>query len=48
MDTRYSLASRKGEPILEGKLLKKNNWYMKQERLFRLYPNGDLSYFKEK
>lgn len=28
-ETRYSLAIKKGEAILEGKLLKKNKWFMK-------------------
>ena len=34
-----------GKPILIGKILKKNKFFMQQERKFELYPNGDLKYF---
>ena len=34
-------------PVLEGNLLKKNKWYMKQERRFKLYADGRITYFKE-
>jgi len=36
-----------GTVVLEGMLLKKNKWYMKQERRFKLYANGQLKYFKD-
>jgi len=36
-----------GAVVLEGMLLKKNKWYMKQERRFKLYANGHLKYFKD-
>ncbi len=32
--------------MLEGLLLKKNKWFMKQERLFKLFTTGHLKYFK--
>jgi hypothetical protein len=32
--------------LLEGLLLKKNKWFMKQERLFRLFTTGHIKYFK--
>lgn len=44
---RMSLAMSKGMPVLEGNLLKKNKWYMKQERRFKLYADGRITYFKE-
>lgn len=31
---------------MEGNLLKKNKWFMKQERIFKLYPTGALMYYK--
>jgi hypothetical protein len=34
-----------GRPVLIGNLLKKNRYYMQQERKFELYANGDLKYF---
>lgn len=41
------MALMSGEVILEGILLKKNKWYMKQERRFKLYANGQIKYFKD-
>jgi hypothetical protein len=41
-----SIAIKSGAPLLEGNLLKKNKWYMKQERRFKLYANGKIIYFK--
>lgn len=35
-----------GKPVLAGKLLKRNRWFMQQERKFELFANGDLKYFK--
>lgn len=32
--------------VLEGNLLKKNKWFMKQERRFKLYATGELKYYK--
>jgi len=32
--------------VLVGKILKKNRWFMEQERRFELYANGDLKYYK--
>jgi hypothetical protein len=32
---------------MEGYLLKKNKYWMKQERLFRLYIDGTIKYFKK-
>jgi hypothetical protein len=46
-ETRYSIALKKGTPVLEGLILKKNKWLMKQLRRFKLYANGDLKYFKD-
>jgi hypothetical protein len=46
-DVRLSIALVSGVPILEGILLKKNKWYMKQERRFKLYANGQIKYFKD-
>lgn len=40
------MAKKKGDPILEGNLLKKNKWFMKQERRFKLFANGDIKYYK--
>ena len=40
------MAQRKGECILEGMLLKKNQWFMKQERTFKLFPTGEIKYYK--
>lgn len=34
-----------GKPVLEGLLLKKNRFYMKQERRFELYMDGVIKYF---
>jgi len=34
-----------GKPVLSGKILKKNRYFMQQERLFELHGNGDLKYF---
>ena len=45
-EQRYSLAIKSGKPLLEGNLLKKNKWFMKQERRFKLYANGEIKYFK--
>ena len=42
--SRYSLVP-DGQPILSGYLLKKNRYFMKQERRFELYANGDLKYY---
>jgi hypothetical protein len=44
-EARYTMAAKKGQPILVGVLLKKNNWFMKQERIFELYPSGEVKYF---
>ena len=33
------------EAVLTGILVKKNRYYMKQERRFELYKNGELKYF---
>lgn len=44
---RLSTALVSGAVVLEGILLKKNKWYMKQERRFKLYANGQLKYFKD-
>lgn len=33
--------------MLEGLLLKKNRWMMKQERRFKLYATGEIKYFKD-
>jgi len=38
----------KGEPVLKGRLLKQNKFWMKQERDFILYLNGEIKYFKGK
>jgi hypothetical protein len=40
------VAIKKGAPILEGMLLKKNRWFMKQERRFKLYATGEIKYYK--
>jgi hypothetical protein len=45
-EQRFSMAIKKGTPILEGNLLKKNRWFMKQERRFKLYGSGEIKYFK--
>lgn len=45
-EQKMSLAIKKGSPILEGNLLKKNKWFMKQERRFKLYATGHIKYFK--
>ena len=42
-----SIALQAGTPVLVGNLLKKNKWFMKQEREFRLYADGRLEYYKE-
>jgi len=34
------------EPVLKGRLLKQNKFWMKQERDFILYLNGEIKYFK--
>ena len=34
-----------GEPILKGFMLKKNRYFMKQEREFELYLSGEIKYF---
>lgn len=34
-----------GKPILTGLLLKKNRFFMKQERRFELYMEGEIKYF---
>jgi len=39
------MAAKQGKPILVGVLLKKNNWFMKQERIFELYASGEIKYF---
>lgn len=41
---RYGLTPH-GQPILKGQLLKKNKFFMKQERLFELFMNGTIKYF---
>ena len=43
-EARYGLVPY-NEPILKGKLLKKNRFFMKQERLFELYVDGQIKYF---
>lgn len=40
------MAKSRNEAILEGHLLKKNKWFMKQERIFKLYTTGELMYYK--
>jgi hypothetical protein len=46
MEQRLTIARQKGAPVLEGNLLKKNKWFMKQERRFKLYATGVIKYFK--
>jgi hypothetical protein len=46
IEARFTLAKSKGTPFLEGNLLKKNKFFMKQERRFKLYPTGEIKYFK--
>jgi hypothetical protein len=41
------MALAKGNSILEGILLKKNKWFMKQDRLFKLYATGEVKYYKD-
>ena len=41
---RYALVE-PGKPILTGLLLKKNRFYMKQERRFELYMEGTIKYY---
>lgn len=41
---RYALVE-PGKPILTGLLLKKNRFFMKQERRFELYMDGVIKYF---
>ncbi len=41
---RYALVE-PGKPILTGLLLKKNRFFMKQERRFELYMEGEIRYF---
>ena len=41
---RYALVE-PGKPILTGLLLKKNRFFMKQERRFELYMDGTIKYF---
>ena len=43
-ESRYSQVP-KGQPVLTGYLIKKNRYFMKQERRFELYANGDLKYY---
>lgn len=43
-EARYGLVPY-NEPILKGKLLKKNRFFMKQERLFELFTDGQIKYF---
>jgi len=45
-EQRMSIALKKGTPLLEGILIKKNRWFMKQERRFKLFANGEIKYFK--
>ena len=45
-EQRMSMAIKKGQPILEGNLLKKNRWFMKQERRFMLFAAGEIKYYK--
>ena len=44
---RYALVE-PGKPILTGLLLKKNRFFMKQERRFELYMEGSIKYFHDK
>lgn len=46
-ETRMSTALKKGSPVLEGNLLKKNKWFMKQERRFKLFATGEIIYYKD-
>ena len=46
-EARMSIALTAGTPILEGLLIKKNKWRMKQERRFFLYADGRVTYFKD-
>lgn len=41
---RYAIVE-PGKPILTGLLLKKNRFFMKQERRFELYMEGEIRYF---
>jgi len=34
-----------GTPVLIGNMLKKNRYFMQQERKFELYANGEIKYF---
>ena len=40
------LQVKQGEHVLKGNFLKKNKFMMKQERDFRLYPDGTIDYYK--
>ena len=42
---RYALVEA-GKPILTGLLLKKNRFFMKQERRFELFMDGTIKYFQ--
>ena len=44
-EQKMSYAIKQGMPVLEGNLLKKNRFFMKQERRFKLYATGHLKYF---
>jgi hypothetical protein len=46
-EARISLALQAGSAVLEGLLMKKNKWMMKQERKFLLYADGRITYFKD-
>jgi hypothetical protein len=46
-EARLSFTLQTGSAVLEGILLKKNKWRMKQERRFFLYANGRVTYFKD-
>ena len=47
LEVRMSFAIQSGKPLLEGLLLKKNKWRMKQERKFFVFGDGKITYFKE-
>ena len=45
-EQRMSLAIQNKQAVLEGLLLKKNKYFMKQERRFKLFATGEIKYYK--
>lgn len=45
-EQKMSYAISQNMAVLEGNLLKKNKWFMKQERRFKLYATGEIKYYK--